>query len=313
VRREILVSLILLGACSHPPSDTSPFTGTWVMNVSGRPFLVLTLEPEADHFAGTLERPRRMTTNGRTFSKIGSEASTRPVVTSAPENGTLRFVTTATDDPNDKIELELSVSGAAEGRLRLVGAPFEPWAMFRHAGGNLPRVWTGWDENRTYALDQPFVAPNAEMAEIYTADQAARQSMTSFQAQSAQIEKDDAARRERTRALLEGGELKAAEDFRLAALVFQHGTEPRDYLFAHTLALVALAKGDPGASWIAAASMDRYLTSIGQPQVFGSQFDFDGTHRGRFDAGLVSDALRRELGVPARAEQEAQMQQLLRK
>jgi hypothetical protein len=151
------------------------------------------------------------------------------------------------------------------------------------------------------------------MADIYKADQAVRQSMESFQANAAQIEKDDAARREQVRALLEKSELRAGEDFRLAAMVFQHGAEPRDFLFAHTLALVALAKGDRSASWIASASLDRYLQSIGRPQIFGTGFGLDGSSQGSFDRDLVSDAIRRELNVPALADQRQVMEQLLRK
>jgi hypothetical protein len=162
-------------------------------------------------------------------------------------------------------------------------------------------------------IDEPYVAPNAAMADIYKTDQAVRQSMESFTANAAQIEKDDEGRREQVRALLEKGELRAGEDFRLAALVFQHGREPRDYLFAHTLALVALAKGDRSASWIASASLDRYLHSIGRPQIFGTGFGPDGSSQGSFDRELVSDAIRRELNVPALADQRTIMEQLLRK
>jgi len=92
--------------------------------------------------------------------------------------------------------------------------------------------------------------------------------------------------------------------------VFQHGNEPRDYLFAHTLALIALEKGDRSASWIAAASLDRYLHSIDRQQIFGLQFQPDGASRAPLDGELVSDALRKQLGVPTLAEQQAQMQQV---
>jgi len=38
----------------------------------------------------------------------------------------------------------------------------------------------------------------------------------------------------------------------------------RDYLLAHVLASVAVAKGDSKSLWISAASLDRYLQLIGQ-------------------------------------------------
>ena len=56
-------------------------------------------------------------------------------------------------------------------------------------------------------------------------------------------------------------------------MIFQHGTKPEDYLLAHVLATAALRKGGaPLAPGLVAATLDRYLQSIGQPQVFGTQF-----------------------------------------
>lgn len=282
------------------------------MSLAGRPLLVLTMEPENDHFVGTLARPLRMTTDGRSVSGIGREVRTERVTTDAPRDTTVRLVATPPSDPDDKTEFEFSLTAPGEARLKLAGAPFEPWHLTRHTGSGRPQVWTGWEAKRAYAVQEPYVDPNAEMSEIYKVDQAVRQSYESFKANAKQIEQDDAMRRGQTRALLAKGELRAAEDFRLAAMVFQHGSEPRDYLFAHTLALVALAKGDRSASWIAAASLDRYLLSVGRPQIFGNQFSPDGALQEPLDRELVSDELRRELGVPALAEQLEQMQRLLK-
>ena len=78
--------------------------------------------------------------------------------------------------------------------------------------------------------------------------------------------------RERVAALLAAGALHTADDYRKAAFVFQHGDRSDDYLLAHTLALVAVAKGDQGAAWIAAATLDRYLQSVRQPQIYGTQY-----------------------------------------
>jgi hypothetical protein len=128
------------------------------------------------------------------------------------------------------------------------------------------------------------------------------------------IGKSDAERRTRTRALLDTGALHAAADYRKAAFVFQHGDKPDDYLLAHTLALVAVTKGDQGASWIAAASLDRYLHAIHQPQIYGTQFVSPDPSapmsQGAYNSALVPDALRTELGVPVMAAQVEQMKRL---
>ncbi len=42
---------------------------------------------------------------------------------------------------------------------------------------------------------------------------------------------------------------------------------PDDYLLAHTLAMIAVAKGDEGSLWIGTATLDRYLQSVGKPQI----------------------------------------------
>ena len=308
--RGLLLGLLGFIACSRQPAPDAGFAGTWVMEVDKHPFMIVTLEPKDGLYAGTLTWPGRKTISGdgRTFSGIGREITTKRLTSEMPRQATLRLVVEPPDDPNDKDQIELTLTAPDEGQLRLIDTPFEPWPVMKNTSGNSPRVWTGWDVTRSYGVREPDVEPNAEMASIYQADQAPRQSYGSFTTNAAQIEKDDAIRRGQVRALLDKGQLRAAEDFRLAALVFQHGSEPRDFLFAHTLALIALEKGDRSASWIAAASLDQYLRSIDRPQIFGLRFERNGIDRQPLDAGLISDALRKQLGVPSLAEQEAQMQ-----
>ena len=81
----------------------------------------------------------------------------------------------------------------------------------------------------------------------------------------------DEARRARTLALLDAGALHSGDDFWHAAFVFQHGSQPDDFLLAHTLAVIAAARGRADASWIAAATLDRYLQNIGRPTL-GTQY-----------------------------------------
>jgi hypothetical protein len=98
---------------------------------------------------------------------------------------------------------------------------------------------------------------NPEMKRIFEEDQKPRQgAMTSLD--WATVAKADAARREAVRKLLADGALQSGEDFNRAA-----------YLLAHTLAMVAVKKGNEDAIWIAAATLDRYLQSIEQSQIYG--------------------------------------------
>jgi hypothetical protein len=121
---------------------------------------------------------------------------------------------------------------------------------------------------------------------------------------------------------LAAGQLISALDFHDAAFIFQHGDTPDDYLLAHILAMEAVVKGDTSSKWIAAATLDRYLMTIGQKQVFGTQYpdntylyylqhsnDPDlgekikavpkGTTQQPYNDQLVPDTLRADFCVPA--------------
>jgi hypothetical protein len=113
----------------------------------------------------------------------------------------------------------------------------------------------------------------------------------------------DKQRQAATRRLLDTGQLKTAADFCAAALVFQHGQASDDYLLAHILATVAVEKGDAGALWVAAATLDRFLMTTGRKQVFGTQFTLPEGPKSPwtqepYDRDLITDALRAVYGVP---------------
>jgi hypothetical protein len=111
----------------------------------------------------------------------------------------------------------------------------------------------------------------------------------------------DQARRQQVRAMLQAGELKTGVEFREASFIFQHGSQPDDFLMAHILAAAALAKGDQESRWITAATLDRYLHRIGQPQIFGTQYhnapNEPMTHE-PFNRTLVPRQLRDTFCVP---------------
>lgn len=75
--------------------------------------------------------------------------------------------------------------------------------------------------------------------------------------------------------MIDKGELKTPQDYVHAAFIFQHGETSEDYLKANELAKKAVDMGDEKAKWIYAATMDRYLLSIGKPQQYGTQYEKD--------------------------------------
>ncbi|HSI19400.1 MAG TPA: hypothetical protein VK980_16645 [Sphingomonas sp.] len=151
---------------------------------------------------------------------------------------------------------------------------------------------------------------NSEMTTIYDADQAAR---TGPKIDWPAVREADQSRRIRTQALLDAGQLNSADDFYHAAFVFQHGDLPEDCLKAHALAVVAAARGKREAAWIAAATLDRYLQRIGQPQIYGTQYlrhgDKDWTQE-PYRRDLLSDALREATGVPPIPRQEQRLKDM---
>jgi hypothetical protein len=114
----------------------------------------------------------------------------------------------------------------------------------------------------------------------------------------------DQARLKRTRELYAAGSLRTGADWMRAALVFQHSDRSEDYLLAHEMCLAALAQGETRAAWLAAATLDRFLRSIGRNQRFGTQFEPDPG--GRLAVApvddAVTDALRAAVDVPSLAE-----------
>ncbi|WP_428154182.1 hypothetical protein [Brevundimonas sp.] len=162
------------------------------------------------------------------------------------------------------------------------------------------------------AQDAAVVSDNPEMAAILASDQAVRQDLSAVlaggRAYAERMIAEDAIRRGQVRALLEADALKTAADFHAAAFVFQHGSTPDDYLLAHSLALAAVAKGSTESTWIAAATLDRYLQMTGKPQIYGTQTTVrrgQPPTRDPYDHALVPNSVLIALGVPTQAREEA--------
>lgn len=162
----------------------------------------------------------------------------------------------------------------------------------------------------TSSFGQPGTADNSEMAILFEADQEVRRSATPGDYQDQEfirrmIEEDEA-RRMQTQELLAAGALSTANDYYRAAFIFQHGGEPDSYLLAHTLAVAATVRGHERAPWIAAATLDRYLQSIGRKQIYGTQYSRPSGETWTmepYDRDLIPDPLREALGVPTQPAQ----------
>lgn len=168
--------------------------------------------------------------------------------------------------------------------------------------------------------DPPSSAPRDldELARIYDEDQGDRMPRGGKPIDWSVIGPRDRDRETRVKELYEAGSLRTGKDFYRAAMVLQHASRPEDYLLAHEFCLAALARGDQASRWLAAATEDRYLMNVGRPQRFGTQYRSDGPDRPvrLYEVGPgVTDALRRELGVPSLVEarkKEAMMEAMIK-
>lgn len=114
----------------------------------------------------------------------------------------------------------------------------------------------------------------------------------------------DLRRRQRAAALIDAGDLHAAEDFFHAARIFQHGDAPEDAWRAHQLALQAAELGCRPARWLAAAAYDRWLMYQGEPQKYGTQYVSDGKRQRLWNVDpATTDDERSAWDVPPLAEQ----------
>jgi hypothetical protein len=121
------------------------------------------------------------------------------------------------------------------------------------------------------------------------------------------VGKHDEERHAAVRKLLADGKIQSAMDYNFAALVFQHSSKSADLILAHVLAVTAVGKGGR-AKPLAAATFDRYLWSVKQPQVFGTQFQYgpDGHWTMEpYDRAALADGERAVWCVAPLAEQEA--------
>lgn len=309
----LLTSLALaIGFHGVSIAQTPPnVMGQWTLKLGSRTFMVLSLttsDGQPGPVGGTLSRPTHFqTADGVSFSHVEGPTEIEPFIASQWKGNALSFTVQNPHDVSDKTVYLLTVKDATHAELQIEGIPLLPLKLMRSAG--ITSVFGDWRSGQTYSPEDDAPS-NPEMKRIFDEDQQDRKSSPNIDWFS--VSKSDTTRRAATMKLLNAGALRSGEDFEWAANVFQHGSEPDDYLLAHTLAIIALRKGYSDATWIASATLDRYLQSIKQPQVYGTQF---WTPPGKaatqepYNRTLITDALRRQLGVPDLATQQVQRQQ----
>lgn len=78
----------------------------------------------------------------------------------------------------------------------------------------------------------------------------------------------DKLRRARILELMQEEKLSTADDYFNAGLIMIHGISTEELILSHVLAMAASAKGHPAAAWLSAVTLDNFLQSLEQGQVF---------------------------------------------
>jgi hypothetical protein len=119
----------------------------------------------------------------------------------------------------------------------------------------------------------PPETDNLRLQELFEADQKDRSRVYDSDAAVQALQKRDSERRQTVIDMIRAGGVNTANDLYHASVIFMHGVSTRDYLIAHRLSTVAATMGHRPSRWLCAASLDRLLMTVGQPQVYGTQFE----------------------------------------
>ena len=164
----------------------------------------------------------------------------------------------------------------------------------------------------------PPETDNLQLEEVFQEDQKDREKVYDAPEEIERLKERDRRRRKKVHMMMELGEVQTKRDLYHAAVVFQHGEVSEEFLISHRLAAMSAILGHRTARWLLAASLDRYLMSLGQSQVYGTQFEYN-TAEGVYQLKLpiqetVMLAFDKEmLGVPAVSERLKQLNLQIKK
>jgi hypothetical protein len=121
----------------------------------------------------------------------------------------------------------------------------------------------------------PPETDNLKLQELYQADQKDREQVYDSPEGIKALKHRDAMRKTLVVEMISRGEVNTPNDLYHAAVIFLHGSEPKDFLTGHRLASVAAINGHKASRWLMASSLDRFLMAIGLPQVYSTQFEYN--------------------------------------
>ncbi len=143
------------------------------------------------------------------------------------------------------------------------------------------------------ASDAPV--DNSRLVELFEQDQRDRKGFPNTEMSWEEINQRDESRRSEVISALRRGEIRTAQDFYIAAVIFHHGQTPDHYRLATSLAWIAgsVEPDNKTYLWLTASTWDRLMVSRGKSQWYGIQpiIDDAGKIVGRYpiDQEAVTD------------------------
>ena len=143
-----------------------------------------------------------------------------------------------------------------------------------------------------------YAQDNSELKRMFEEDQSSRKLE---KIDWNKLKKEDEARMKRVEEMAGSGILKTANDYYHAAMIYQHGSDSTAYKKAwkYSKQSAAIDTTNENARWLSVASNDRYLLSIGKPQIYGTQFLIleNKWYLSDFDSTKVTDEERKAYGT----------------
>src|SRR5208282_5320403 len=145
---------------------------------------------------------------------------------------------------------------------------------------------------------------NLELEELFQHDQEDRQKVFDTPKALEYLQERDQTRRKRVYAMIELGEVQTKNDLYHAGIILHHSDRPEDHLVSHRFAALAAVMGHKTARWLMAAALDRTLMSLGRPQIYGTQFEYNASNH-QYELKLpLQDSLmlsfeKKFLGIPS--------------
>jgi hypothetical protein len=143
---------------------------------------------------------------------------------------------------------------------------------------------------------------NARIAQLFAEDQDDRRGFPNTKLTYKEINLRDEDRRSEVLELLKRAEIRTAQDYFYAAVIFHHGQTFEHYRMAASLSWIAheLEPGNAAYAWQTASSWDRMMLKKNRPQWYGVQAHRDDQNRvvlSQIDETAVNDDERAHFNV----------------